>query len=87
MFKSIMTVFLFVGLLTNGHAAQAPDWKALEEEAVSLLSRYIQIDTANPELVYGTPDFLSISIRTNTLCQAGCSKRATGGFGSVPSPW
>jgi acetylornithine deacetylase/succinyl-diaminopimelate desuccinylase-like protein len=24
------------------------DWKALEEEAVTLLSRYIQIDTTNP---------------------------------------
>ena len=24
------------------------DWKALEDEAVSILSRYIQIDTTNP---------------------------------------
>jgi hypothetical protein len=32
----------------QGFAAQAKlDWKALEAEAVSLLSRYIQIDTTN----------------------------------------
>lgn len=26
----------------------SPDWKALEEEAISLLSQYLQIDTTNP---------------------------------------
>ena len=36
-------------VMTEAWAAQAKfDWKALEEEAVGLLSRYIQIDTTNP---------------------------------------
>jgi len=36
-------------LTTSAFAADSiPAWKTLEEEAVSLLSRYIQIDTSNP---------------------------------------
>ena len=31
-----------------GAASSSIDWKPLEEEAVSLLSRYVQIDTTNP---------------------------------------
>jgi acetylornithine deacetylase/succinyl-diaminopimelate desuccinylase-like protein len=39
----------FFSTVTRGYAAQAKiDWKALEAEAVSLLSRYIQLDTTNP---------------------------------------
>ena len=40
---------LLVSMSGNGLAAQG-SWagKALEQEAVSLLSRYIQIDTTNP---------------------------------------
>jgi acetylornithine deacetylase/succinyl-diaminopimelate desuccinylase-like protein len=36
-------------LVASGAAAEkVPDWAALEKEAVTLLSRYIQIDTTNP---------------------------------------
>jgi acetylornithine deacetylase/succinyl-diaminopimelate desuccinylase-like protein len=36
-------------LVSGSDGAESPlDWKALENEAVSLLSRYIQIDTTNP---------------------------------------
>ena len=39
----------FFGAITEGRAAAAQlDWKALDDEAVALLSRYIQIDTTNP---------------------------------------
>jgi len=39
----------FFATVTCGYAAQAKiDWRALEAEAVSLLSRYIQVDTTNP---------------------------------------
>ena len=35
--------------ISQGYAAEAKlDWNALEDEAVTLLSRYIQIDTSNP---------------------------------------
>ena len=45
----LQVILLLVLLNGNGFAAEktSPD-KALEEEAVSLLSRYIQIDTTNP---------------------------------------
>jgi acetylornithine deacetylase/succinyl-diaminopimelate desuccinylase-like protein len=40
---------LFYALVLRAAAAGAPfDWKALEDEAVATLSRYIQIDTTNP---------------------------------------
>lgn len=40
---------LLIMLAGAGHATDAPfNWKALEDEAVSLLKRYIQIDTTNP---------------------------------------
>ncbi len=39
----------FFSAVTQGYAAQAKiDWKVIEVEAVSLLSRYIQVDTSNP---------------------------------------
>ena len=43
-------VIFCVLLVTSSLFAAAPDgeWKKLEEEAVSLLSRYVQIDTTNP---------------------------------------
>lgn len=41
-------VLVVLGLAAQGHAAEAPNWKSLEDEAVSLLSRYVQIDTTNP---------------------------------------
>jgi len=45
----ILLVVVCLGSSNGGHAADsAIDWKALEEEAVALLSRYIQIDTTNP---------------------------------------
>jgi acetylornithine deacetylase/succinyl-diaminopimelate desuccinylase-like protein len=40
---------VFMAFSVSAYGADAPfDWKALENEAVSLLSRYIQIDTTNP---------------------------------------
>jgi len=43
-------VIFFALLVRSSLFAEAPDgeWKNFEEEAVSLLSRYIQIDTTNP---------------------------------------
>jgi acetylornithine deacetylase/succinyl-diaminopimelate desuccinylase-like protein len=43
-------VIFFALLVRSSLVAAAPDgeWKNFEEEAVSLLSRYIQIDTTNP---------------------------------------
>ena len=43
-------VLIFCALLIGSSFAAAPeaDWNNLEEEAISLLSRYIQIDTTNP---------------------------------------
>ncbi len=51
--RSIIVLFMLVLSLSAGEmrarAAQpAPDWKILEEEAVALLSRYIQVNTTNP---------------------------------------
>lgn len=40
--------WLMVALAARAHGAAAPNWQALEEEAVTLLSRYVQIDTTNP---------------------------------------
>jgi acetylornithine deacetylase/succinyl-diaminopimelate desuccinylase-like protein len=48
-FNSLATAVILLAAVGRGFAAEAKlDWKALEEEAVSLLSRYIQIDTTNP---------------------------------------
>jgi acetylornithine deacetylase/succinyl-diaminopimelate desuccinylase-like protein len=45
----ILMGLLLVTLPSNGSAAEtAFNWKAIEDEAVALLSRYIQIDTTNP---------------------------------------
>jgi acetylornithine deacetylase/succinyl-diaminopimelate desuccinylase-like protein len=48
-FAIVPALICFAAIAAAGLAAQpAPDWKALEEEAVGILSRYIQIDTTNP---------------------------------------
>ncbi|MBM4261674.1 MAG: M20/M25/M40 family metallo-hydrolase [Deltaproteobacteria bacterium] len=39
---------LLAALTGQAHSAETLNWKALEDEAVSLLSRYVQIDTTNP---------------------------------------
>lgn len=45
----LLIVILFVQMPALSHGADGTlDWKALEDEAVTLLSRYIQIDTTNP---------------------------------------
>src|SRR6266446_2543260 len=45
----MLTVILLAKIPNAGRAAEpAFSWKTLEDEAVSLLSRYIQIDTTNP---------------------------------------
>ncbi len=45
----MLTVILLAKIPNAGRAAEpAFSWKTLEAEAVSLLSRYIQIDTTNP---------------------------------------
>src|SRR3989304_4043109 len=51
--RCIIVLFMLVLSLSAGEirarAAQpAADWKILEEEAVALLSRYIQVNTTNP---------------------------------------
>jgi acetylornithine deacetylase/succinyl-diaminopimelate desuccinylase-like protein len=47
--KFWLVVLLWVFAATRIYAAEPKlDWKALEDEARSLLSRYIQIDTTNP---------------------------------------
>jgi acetylornithine deacetylase/succinyl-diaminopimelate desuccinylase-like protein len=47
--KYWFVLLAFFATVTRGYAAQAKiDWKALEAEAVALLSRYIQVDTTNP---------------------------------------
>ena len=39
----------WIFLISQSYPAEAKlDWKALEDEAVAILSRYIQIDTTNP---------------------------------------
>jgi acetylornithine deacetylase/succinyl-diaminopimelate desuccinylase-like protein len=48
-FTVAASVLFYAALVARASAAGAPfDWKALEEEAVATLSRYIQIDTTNP---------------------------------------
>jgi len=53
-FRCWVLGFIAFGLATMSNPTRAlfaegdPNWKALEKEAVSLLSRYIQIDTTNP---------------------------------------
>jgi acetylornithine deacetylase/succinyl-diaminopimelate desuccinylase-like protein len=46
----LAVVVIFTFFPATGHCAEPDEsqWRALEEEAVSLLSRYIQIDTTNP---------------------------------------
>ena len=45
----LFVLLAFFSTVTRGYTAQAKiDWKALEAEAVALLSRYIQVDTTNP---------------------------------------
>jgi acetylornithine deacetylase/succinyl-diaminopimelate desuccinylase-like protein len=47
--KSYALLATSFAVLTQGWAAETKfDWKAIEDEAVHLLSRYIQIDTTNP---------------------------------------
>ncbi|HEY7553529.1 MAG TPA: M20/M25/M40 family metallo-hydrolase [Candidatus Binatia bacterium] len=48
-FNPFAVVLVILATIARGYAAEGKlDWKALEEEAVSTLSRYIQIDTTNP---------------------------------------
>jgi len=48
-FNSVAVVLVILAAVAGGYAAEVKlDWKALEDEAVSTLSRYIQIDTTNP---------------------------------------
>jgi acetylornithine deacetylase/succinyl-diaminopimelate desuccinylase-like protein len=48
-FKLLLAPWMIFFGTTNSYAAETKiDWQALEVEAVSLLSRYIQIDTTNP---------------------------------------
>ena len=44
----IITAVLSLVLAAPAAAASSFDWRELEDQAVSLLSRYIQIDTTNP---------------------------------------
>src|SRR5919109_925622 len=46
----LAVVVIFTFFPATGHCAEPDEsqWRALEKEAVSLLSRYIQIDTTNP---------------------------------------
>ena len=48
-FNPVAVVLVTLAAVAGGYAAEVKlDWKALEDEAVSTLSRYIQIDTTNP---------------------------------------
>ena len=48
-FKLIAGVLFIWSTVARGFAAQPElEWKELEQEAVAILSRYIQIDTTNP---------------------------------------
>jgi len=48
-FNPVAVVLVILAAVAGGYAAEVKfDWKALENEAVSTLSRYIQIDTTNP---------------------------------------
>lgn len=42
------TILLLAALTARAHGAETLNWQALEDEAVTLLSRYVQIDTTNP---------------------------------------
>lgn len=42
------TVFVLSMALAAPAAAQAPDWSAIEKEALATLQRYVRIDTSNP---------------------------------------
>jgi acetylornithine deacetylase/succinyl-diaminopimelate desuccinylase-like protein len=44
----IVISWLVVAMAGSGVAGEAFNWKAVEDEAVAILSRYIQIDTTNP---------------------------------------
>jgi len=48
--SSLLAAVILVLLTSGGSTADQHTlpWKAFEDEAVSLLSRYIQIDTTNP---------------------------------------
>src|SRR5207344_1884439 len=48
MVERLATVLLVCALCSDARAALTPESRAIEDEAVSLLSRYIQIDTTNP---------------------------------------
>src|SRR5512145_1044733 len=49
LFNPFAVVLVILATIARGFAAEGKlDWKALEEEAVATLSRYIQIDTTNP---------------------------------------
>jgi acetylornithine deacetylase/succinyl-diaminopimelate desuccinylase-like protein len=48
-FNTFAMLLVILAMIARGYAAEGKlDWKALEEEAVSTLTRYIQIDTTNP---------------------------------------
>ncbi len=47
--KFLLAVAAFFCMISDSYAGEAKiDWKTLEDQAVALLSRYIQIDTTNP---------------------------------------
>ncbi|MGH7816224.1 MAG: M20/M25/M40 family metallo-hydrolase [Candidatus Binatia bacterium] len=49
LFNCLVVALVFFFAVSSSYAAEAKiDWKPLEDEAVTLLSRYIQIDTTNP---------------------------------------
>ena len=49
LFNCLVVGLVLFSAVISSYAAEAKiDWKALEDEAVALLSRYIQIDTTNP---------------------------------------
>jgi acetylornithine deacetylase/succinyl-diaminopimelate desuccinylase-like protein len=48
-FGTVAALVVFMATVTGALAADPnPDWKTLDEEAIAVLSRYIQIDTTNP---------------------------------------
>ena len=45
----LIVLLAWIAVISKSYAAEAKlDWTALEDEAVTLLSRYIQVDTTNP---------------------------------------
>ena len=46
--KTAISILLVLLLFSDAQSGEAPNWQALGDEAVALLSRYIQIDTTNP---------------------------------------